>query len=98
MNILIIIGNVIFLIGVLGIYFNRKNIILMLMSIELILLGINLILITYSLILNDIVGEILSLYLLTASAGELAIGLALVINSYRIKGTISIKSINLIKG
>jgi NADH:ubiquinone oxidoreductase subunit K len=47
--------------------------------------------------LNDIVGEILSLYLLTASAGELAIGLALVINSYRIKGTISIKSINLDK-
>lgn len=89
---------IIFIIGVLGIFLNRKNIIIMLMSIELILLAINFNFIIFSVSLNDIVGQIYSLFILTVAAAESAIGLAILVAYYRIRGTIAVRYINLMRG
>ena len=88
---------IIFIIGVLGIFLNRKNIIIMLMSIELILLAINFNFIIFSVSLNDIVGQIYSLFILTVAAAESAIGLAILVAYYRIRGTIAVRYINLMR-
>lgn len=89
---------ILFLIGLSGIFLNRKNIIIMLMSIELMLLAINFNLIVFSVFLDDILGQIFALLILTVAAAESAIGLAILVIYYRIRGSIAIELINLMKG
>jgi len=87
-----------FLLGLLGIVLNRKNLLIILMSIELLLLSINFSFLEISLSRDDLIGQIFSLYILTVAAAESAIGLAILVIFYRIKGTISVKFFNLLKG
>lgn len=87
-----------FLIGILGIVVNRKNLIIMLMSIELMLLAVNLLFIIYSCILDNLIGQIFALYVLVVAAAESAIGLSILVSYYRVRGTISVKFINLLRG
>ena len=89
---------VIFLLGMIGIILNRKNLILMLMSIELLLLAINLSFITFSVHLGDLKGQIISLFILTVAAAESAIGLAILVAYYRVRGTIEVQKMNRLKG
>jgi len=89
---------ILFLLGILGILLNRKNIIIMIMSIEIILLAVNFNLVIFSVFLNDLWGQIYSLFILTVAAGESAIGLAILVAYYRVRGTIAIKSMNIMKG
>nr|YP_010165745.1 NADH dehydrogenase subunit 4L [Imasa heleensis]QRR29758.1 NADH dehydrogenase subunit 4L [Imasa heleensis] len=88
----------IFIIGIWGIFLNRKNIIIMLMSIELMLLSINLNFIIFSIYLDDIVGQVFSLFILTVAAAESAIGLAILTVLYNVRGTVAVEFINLMKG
>ena len=94
----LLISIILFLIGILGIFLVKKNIIVILMSIELMLLAININFITFSIYLNDLTGQIFGLFVLTVAAAESAIGLAILVVYYRIKGIISINFINSIKG
>lgn len=94
----LIVAIILFIVGVLGIFLNKKNIILLLMSIELILLAVNLNFLTFSVYLDDLAGQIAALFILTVAAAESAIGLAILVVFYRVKGTISVKFINLMKG
>ena len=87
-----------FLLGIWGIFLNRKNIIVMLMSIELMLLAVNLNLLIFSVYLDDVIGQIFALLVLTVAAAESAIGLALLVVYYRVRGTISVEFINLMRG
>lgn len=87
-----------FLIGILGIFLIKKNIIIILMSIELMLLSININFIIFSVYLDNLTGQIFALFILTVAAAESAIGLAILVVYYRIKGLISINFINSIKG
>ena len=89
---------VIFTIGVVGIFLNRKNIIVILMSIELILLAVNINLVSFSIYLGDIVGQIFAMLILTVAAAEAAIGLAIIVSYYRNKGSIRVEEINEMKG
>ena len=91
-------GAVIFSIGVIGIFLNRKNIIVILMSIELILLAVNINLVSFSIFLNDIAGHVLTLFILTVAAAEAAIGLAIIVVYYRNSGTIRVEEIDKLKG
>jgi NADH-quinone oxidoreductase subunit K len=91
-------GILLFLLGVFGILLNRKNLIVMLMAIELMLLAINMNFIIFSILLDDIIGQIFSLYILTVAAAESAIGLAILVAYYRVRGTIAIMFINLMRG
>ena len=87
-----------FTIGVFGIFLNRKNVIIILMSIELMLLAVNINLIAFSAFMNDLVGQIFALFVLTVAAGEAAIGLAIIVIYFRNRGTIEVEDINLMKG
>lgn len=89
---------ILFLLGIWGIFLNRKNIIIMLMSIELMLLAVNLNFLVFSVYLDDMLGQLFSLLILTVAAAESAIGLALLVVYYRIRGTIAVEFINLLKG
>ena len=89
---------IIFSIGVIGIFLNRKNIIVILMSIELLLLGVNINLVSFSIFLNDLSGQIFTLFILTVAAAEAAIGLAIIVIYYRKTGTIRVEDINSLKG
>ncbi|MDA7606788.1 NADH-quinone oxidoreductase subunit NuoK [Pelagibacteraceae bacterium] len=91
-------GGVIFLLGVVGIFLNRKNIIVILMSVELILLSVNINLIAFSTYSNEIVGQIFTFFILTVAAAEAAIGLAIIVSYYRNKGSIRVQDINEMKG
>ena len=91
-------GAIIFTIGVAGIFLNRKNIIVILMSIELILLSVNVNLVSFSIFINDISGQIFSLFILTVAAAEAAIGLAIIVVYYRNSGSISVENIHKLKG
>mgnify|MGYP003326363493 CR=1 FL=1 len=91
-------AGVIFLIGIAGIFLNRKNIIVILMSIELILLSVNINLISFSVFLNDISGQIFAMLTLTVAAAEAAIGLAILVVFYRNLGSIEVNKINKLKG
>jgi NADH-quinone oxidoreductase subunit K len=91
-------GAIIFTIGVVGIFLNRKNIIVILMSIELILLAVNINLVSFSIFLNDLTGQIFALFILTVAASETAIGLAIIVVYYRNSGTIRVEEINKLKG
>jgi NADH-quinone oxidoreductase subunit K len=89
---------ILFTLGVLGIFINRKNVIVILMSIELILLSVNINLVAFSTFLNDIVGQVFALLVLTVAAAEAAIGLAILVTYFRNRGTIAVEDINMMKG
>ncbi|MFV0332923.1 MAG: NADH-quinone oxidoreductase subunit NuoK [Tropicimonas sp.] len=89
---------VIFTIGVFGIFLNRKNVIVMLMSIELILLAVNINFVAFSVFLGDLAGQIFVMFILTVAAAEAAIGLAIVVVFFRNRGSIDVEDINLMKG
>jgi|TARA_B110000914_G_scaffold159960_1_gene140735 NADH-quinone oxidoreductase subunit K len=91
-------GAIIFSIGVLGIFLNRKNVIIILMSIELILLAVNINLVSFSVYLQDIVGQVFVIFILTVAAAEAAIGLAIIVAYYKNKGSINVETINTLKG
>ena len=89
---------VLFTIGVFGIFLNRKNIIVILMSIELILLAVNINFVAFSSFLHDLVGQVFALFILTVAAAEAAIGLAILVVYFRNRGTIAVEDVNLMKG
>ena len=91
-------GAVIFTIGIIGIFLNRKNVIVLLMSIELILISANINLVAFSVYLQDIVGQVFTMFVLTVAAGEAAIGLAILVVFFRNKGSIHVDDINTLKG
>ena len=92
------VNSILFLLGIWGIFLNRKNIIVMLMAIELALLAVNLNFLCFSVFLDDLIGQIMALFILTVAAAESAIGLALLVTYYRTRGTISVDFISLLRG
>jgi len=94
----LIVAAALFTIGVLGIFLNRKNIIIILMSIELILLAVNLNLVAFSAFLGDLVGQVFALFVLTVAAAEAAIGLAILVVYFRNRGSVEVEDVNLMKG
>jgi len=89
---------ILFTIGIFGIFLNRKNVIVILMSIELMLLAVNINLVSFSTYLSDLVGQVFALFVLTVAAGEAAIGLAILVVYFRSRGSIAVEDINLMKG
>lgn len=89
---------ILFLLGIWGIFLNRKNIIVMLMSIELMLLAVNCNFLVFSMYIDDVLGQVFSLFILTVAAAESSIGLALLVIYYRARGTVAVEFINLLKG
>src|SRR3954466_16149666 len=89
---------ILFTIGVLGIFLNRKNIIIILMSVELILLAVNLNFVAFSSYLHDLTGQVFALFILTVAAAEAAIGLAILVVYFRNRGTIAVEDVNVMKG
>ena len=89
---------VLFVIGIFGLFLNRKNIIILLMSIELMLLSVNINLVAFSSFMNDLVGQIFTLFVLTVAAAEAAIGLAILVSFFRNRGTIAVEDVNVLKG
>ena len=94
----LIVAALLFTIGVFGIFINRKNVIIILMSIELILLAVNINLVAFSAFLGDLTGQVFALFVLTVAAAEAAIGLAILVVYFRNRGTIAVEDINLMKG
>ena len=92
------VGAILFTLGVFGIFLNRKNIIIILMSIELILLAVNLNFVGFSAALNDVAGQVFALVVLTVAAAEAAIGLAILVVFFRNRGSIAVDDVNLMKG
>ena len=89
---------ILFTLGILGIFLNRKNIIIILMSIELILLAVNINLVAFSSYQGNLTGQVFALFVLTVAAAEAAIGLAILVIYFRNRGTIAVEEINLMKG
>ena len=89
---------IIFTIGIFGIFLNRKNVIVIMMSIELMLLAVNINLVAFSTMMHDITGQVFALLILTVAAGEAAIGLAILVTYFRNRGTIAVEDINMMKG
>ncbi|MGI9484044.1 MAG: NADH-quinone oxidoreductase subunit NuoK [Hyphomicrobiales bacterium] len=89
---------ILFAIGIFGIFLNRKNVIIILMSIELMLLAVNINLVAFSTHLQDLMGQIFAMLVLTVAAGEAAIGLAILVTYFRNRGSIAVDDINLMKG
>ena len=89
---------ILFTLGIFGIFLNRKNVIIILMSIELILLAVNINLVSFSSFLGDIVGQVYALFVLTVAAAEAAIGLAILVVFYRNRGSIAVEDINMMRG
>ena len=94
----LVLGAVIFSLGMIGIFLNRKNVIVILMSIELILLAVNVNLVSFSIFLQDIVGQVFTMLILTVAAAEAAIGLAIIVVYFRNSGTIRVEEIDKLKG
>ena len=94
----LILGVVIFSIGIIGIFLNRKNVIVILMSIELILLAVNINLVSFSIFINDLTGQVFAMFILTVAAAEAAIGLAILVVFFRNQGSIAVEKINSLKG
>jgi NADH-quinone oxidoreductase subunit K len=94
----IVVSSILFVLGVLGIFLNRKNIIVILMAIELILLAVNINLVAFSAFLHDLTGQIFAMFVLTVAAGEAAIGLAILVTYFRGRGTIAVDDVNHMKG
>jgi NADH-quinone oxidoreductase subunit K len=89
---------VLFTIGVFGIFLNRKNVIVILMSIELMLLAVNINFVAFSTHLGDIIGQVFALLILTVAAAEAAIGLAILVVFFRNRGSIAVEDVNMMKG
>lgn len=87
-----------FVIGIFGLFLNRKNIIIMLMSIELMLLAVNINFVAFSYYLGDLVGQVFTLFVLTVAAAEAAIGLAILVCFFRNRGTIAVEDVNVMMG
>ena len=89
---------IIFAIGVIGIFLNRKNVIIILMSIELLLLAVNINLVSFSIYLQNLVGQIFTMFILTVAAAEAAVGLAIIVMYYKNKASIDVEQISSLKG
>ena len=89
---------ILLVLGIFGVFLNRKNVIVILMSIELILLAVNVNLVAFSGALGDLVGQIMAMFVLTVAAAEAAIGLAIVVVYFRNRGSIAVDDVNLMKG
>jgi len=89
---------ILFTLGIVGIFLNRKNVIIILMSIELILLAVNINLVAFSAYLGDMVGQVFALFVLTVAAAEAAIGLAILVVFFRARGTIDVEDVSMMKG
>jgi NADH-quinone oxidoreductase subunit K len=94
----LVVSAILLVLGVFGIFLNRKNVIIILMSVELILLAVNLNLVAFSASLGDLVGQVFALFVLTVAAAEAAIGLAIVVVYFRNRGSIQVEDVNLMKG
>src|SRR2546423_679162 len=94
----LVVSALVFIIGVLGIFLNRKNVIIILMSIELILLSVSINFVAFSAFLGDLFGQVFVMFVLTVAAAESAIGLAILVVYFRNRGTIAVEDINLMKG
>ena len=93
-----VVARILLVLGMFGIFLNRKNVIIILMSIELILLAVNLNLVAFSAALNDLAGQVFAMFVLTVAAAEAAIGLAIVVIYFRNRGSIQVEDVNLMKG
>ncbi len=89
---------ILFTLGLFGVFLNRKNIIIILMSIELMLLAVNINMVAFSAQLQDLVGQVFAMFILTVAAAEAAIGLAILVTYYRNRGSIAVEDVNLMKG
>ena len=94
----LVISAILLVLGIFGIFLNRKNVIIMMMSIELILLAVNLNLVAFSAALNDLAGQVMAMFVLTVAAAEAAIGLAIVLIYFRNRGSIQVEDVTLMKG
>ena len=94
----LVVAACLFTLGVFGIFLNRKNVIIIMMSIELILLAVNINLVSFSVYLHDLAGQVFSLLTLTVAAAEAAIGLAILVVYFRNRGSIAVEDINMMKG
>jgi NADH-quinone oxidoreductase subunit K len=94
----ITVSAILFVLGVLGIFINRKNVIVILMSVELILLAVNINLVGFSSFMNDLVGQVFAMFVLTVAAAEAAIGLAILVIYFRNRGTIAVDDATQMKG
>ncbi|WP_298333662.1 NADH-quinone oxidoreductase subunit NuoK [uncultured Erythrobacter sp.] len=94
----LVVGAILFVLGVLGIFLNRKNVIVILMAVELILLAVNINLVAFSAFMGDLVGQVFAMMVLTVAAAEAAIGLAILVIYYRGRGTIAVDDVNRMKG
>jgi NADH-quinone oxidoreductase subunit K len=94
----LVVSAVLFVMGVLGIFLNRKNVIVILMAIELILLAVNINLVAFSAYLHDLVGQVFAMFVLTVAAGEAAIGLAILVIYFRNRGTIAVDDVDRLRG
>ncbi|MGC8523439.1 MAG: NADH-quinone oxidoreductase subunit NuoK [Acidibrevibacterium sp.] len=94
----LVVSAILLVLGVFGIFLNRKNIIIILMSIELILLAVNINLVAFSAALGDLVGQVFAMFVLTVAAAEAAIGLAIVVIYFRNRGSIEVEDVNLMRG
>lgn len=94
----LILAAILFVIGISGIFLNRKNIIVILMSIELMLLAVNINFVTFSAYLQDLVGQVFTIFILTVAAAEAAIGLAILVVYFRNNGSIAVEDVNVMKG
>ena len=92
------VAGVLFTLGILGIFLNRKNVIIILMSVELMLLAVNINLVAFSHFLGDMVGQVFAMFVLTVAAAEAAIGLAILVVYFRNRGSIAVEDVNLMKG
>lgn len=92
------VGAILFVLGVLGIFLNRKNVIVILMAVELILLAVNINLVAFSAFLQDLTGQVFAMLVLTVAAAEAAIGLAILVIYFRARGSIAVDDINRMKG
>ncbi len=94
----LIVAAILFSLGIVGIFINRKNVIIILMSVELMLLAVNINLVAFSSFLGDLVGQVFAIFVLTVAAAEAAIGLAILVVFFRNRGTIAVEEINVMKG
>ena len=94
----LVVAAALFVIGIFGIFLNRKNVIVILMSIELMLLAVNINLVAFSSFAHDLVGQVFTMFVLTVAAAEAAIGLAILISFFRTRGSIAVEDVNVMKG
>jgi len=94
----LIVSAIVFTLGIFGIFLNKKNVIIILMSIELMLLAVNINLVAFSAHSGDLIGQVFSMYVLTVAAAEAAIGLSILVVYFRNRGTVAVEDINLMRG